>query len=245
MARRRRADTAAGARAWLIEDSTLETLIEEGDDDLYLRGNAYVVRTKTSLLDDRQVEFSSLVITPQHELGSQRPLWCVYGKARLHHAGLFIDELSITTLLPEAASRRREINSLVMRAISPATILAAVRDELSGELLWDSAYQDHGRELLESEDRSRVEREVATERPTGRRRQRPPEFYERLAREYLRLVELGWRRGIHAQLAKALVLDETAARQMRDHIRRARELGFLSFGKSGKVGALPGPNLKL
>jgi hypothetical protein len=77
----------------------------------------------------------------------------------------------------------------------------------------------------------------------SRKRGRPPlfgpEHYAGIARDCIALFRQG-HRGIRATLARERSVSEAT---VRDWIKRARELGFLSESKHGKADYRPGPNL--
>jgi hypothetical protein len=73
----------------------------------------------------------------------------------------------------------------------------------------------------------------------------PDEHYEHVARLYLELYGQGVKRGILEEIARRMstpghpVPRETA----RDWVKRSRDLEFLSRGRQGRAGAMPGPRL--
>jgi hypothetical protein len=254
---RRRADTAEKARKWLLEEPDAPVLVDGTaalpliEKDRQRRGlrpdrRSQIVWTRAAALDAERIEFACWVAVALLPPDTRLASWCAYGTARQDHRGFYIDELSITALHPES-SLPRAIDSRVIRDVKPAEILEALRDEFLCILDFAELYDRLGVTALSDEERVRLQE--ATREQTGRRRRkpirrrRPPEFYKQLALVYLELQAQGVKRGIRAQLAERLELDASDAQRVPDLIRRARELGFLSYSKSGRVDAEPGPNL--
>jgi hypothetical protein len=110
----------------------------------------------------------------------------------------------------------------------------------------DSSEQLHG---LTPEGMTRARRMASRVKTAQLRRGPkgfPPDFYRRIALTYLDLQSKGISRGIQQEIAKIesrrqnRIIDWVT---VRDWLRRATELGFLTAGSKGRAGREPGPNL--
>ena len=82
--------------------------------------------------------------------------------------------------------------------------------------------------------------DAAVEVPRRGRRGYGDAFYRTVARQYLRLQEAGWRRGILNELAR---INDRPRDTVNTWVQEATRRGFLTPGTPGRAGRDPGPNL--
>ena len=163
----------------------------------------------------------------------ERP-WLVRGRIEVQGGLGRVRQLTV-----EPWEHDLEVTGVVLRRIGVADLrdraLAHMRDRVRIEEALPGL-----RELLRPAAPLRpFVAEATARRPRGRRG-RTDAHYRDIAIAYLEVYESGVSRGI---------LDELAARYgrpretIRDWVRRARELGFLTTGTQGRAGAEPGPRL--
>ncbi len=144
---------------------------------------------------------------------------------------------------------RTMVTSADLRAISPDALLRAAQQsagDLSGETenavdWWIE--QGQLRDQAAIELRRLADRRRRREQRIGRGRGRGDEFYKWVALEYVQALAEDSRRiheviAEHAQQTQGL---DVGRETVRDWIKRARELGFLTAGQQGRAGGELGP----
>jgi hypothetical protein len=212
-----------------------------------------VRRYRSRKRPDVVARFAALVFAEDRRTSSAAS-WFVSGYLAWTDAGDFVVEQM--TVEPDVAGRGG-LTPDVLRAISVPQIVAGAQAAMrfAPEFASFARRARLVRDTDQPEDEAELEAEAAAlaalaevPPPRGGRRGFPPAFYRWVAKEYLRLHDAGVGRGILirlAELASARLGRDVSREQMRDHVHRARELGFLEKrGHQGKAGALPGPKLR-
>lgn len=162
----------------------------------------------------------------------------VHGVLRQRKQLLVVSELDVEPNVPGGG----EVTGTVLRALNIAQIRQRAMDALPGVLWAREAMRRAGVFNITDADVRRARRaaSLAAQQPLNRgRRGYGPNHYRRIALRYLELVSEGRR-----NVLVALAAEEGRPREtVRDWVRRATELGFLSPGKQGRAEARPGPNL--
>lgn len=133
----------------------------------------------------------------------------------------------------QAADLRQRLGEIRDKAISQVHLLGQLTvEQWYGGAVWGPAAVEAAARISVSSSRAG--------RPAL-----PDEHYEHVAHLYLELYGQGVKRGIIAELAERMSTPDHAVPRetARDWIKRSRDLGFLSPGKQGRAGAVPGPRL--
>ncbi|HVM10344.1 MAG TPA: hypothetical protein VM345_17935 [Acidimicrobiales bacterium] len=179
--------------------------------------------------------------------------WIVTGLATFRSGRVVITELAVKPLTPTA--ERQGVNADVLRSVKVAEIVRDLRTKLRElpETIEDfharMTAAGHPQERDPGEDaRIAVVAEAARNArlrlgPGGY----PDELWEWVARVHLELLDAGWTKGIHEELATRAYNElghDIASQTARDWVRRARADGYLGPAKQGRVGATAGPKLR-
>jgi len=176
--------------------------------------------------DERSLPFAQLLsITDQ--------LWLARGWVQLNTATGLPD---LRQLAIEPWNHSSELTVTVMRAVPAGRIRDAVvaRAKAEAQLVeigmgWAAPANPTASAVLAAHDRPR--------------RGRPPlpdSHYAAVAEAYLEICDEGLQSTVLVELARRF---NRPRETMRDHVGRARELGYLSRGRQGRPGASPGPRL--
>jgi hypothetical protein len=136
-----------------------------------------------------------------------------------------------------------EVSSEVTHRLRVALLRDRALEQLRREPEMLQIAERFGMKVTTRDRRNAADLAAKATSKTGRKRGRPPlfgpEHFAEIARECIALYREG-RRGIRATLAKERKVSEAT---VRDWVKRARELGYLTESKHGKADYRPGPNL--
>jgi hypothetical protein len=206
------------------------------------------------------------------EVGGEEVGWVFSGTATLAPSGVEVVTLSISPSKPYGRGSRPPghlyalveelggpvplspsggVTSELLRRIPLGKIKQLIRLEVDmaarTENWLDELARASGLSPLPMFEKARRIKKAAASAPKSGRRRYTDDHYRELAEEYIRLVVIeGRTRGVLAGIAEWLSGRqgyEVAIPTARDHVRRARELGYLAPSKQGKVTAEPGPRL--
>jgi hypothetical protein len=129
------------------------------------------------------------------------------------------------------------VTTEVLRAISPARILADAIAHLETSARWLEIIEQFGGPSMPGTQRQAIERIKSARIRQSRATE---DQIEAIALRYLTLYRAGIKRPL-PQIASELGITRD---QARDRVHRARKLGFLTSGTQGRASASPGPRLE-
>lgn len=176
--------------------------------------------------------------------------WAFVAEVRTAGGELVVAELSIRPPQGfDAPVPGSGVTADLLRTISVAEVLRAVREELPATLAISREYAATTGTKLDAKTVRRIKKAVAAVAPADLRRGRTPypdDFYREVALRYLELQAQGQRRQIRKTLAEewAPKLDrEIPTDTVKSWLREAAKRQMLVFTGGGVSGAEPGPNL--